>query len=51
MKKQLVSVRYSPEALAFFKAGGAGWQIRMDDALKQWISSQTKPKRQAAAEA
>ena len=37
--KQSVSVRYSPEVLAFFKAGGAGWQTRMDEALKQWVAS------------
>jgi len=46
--KQLVSVRYSPEVIAFFKAGGAGWQTRMDEALKQWVSSQGKGKRRAA---
>jgi hypothetical protein len=40
--KQLVSVRYSPEVLAYFKASGAGWQSRMDDALKQWVFSQGK---------
>jgi uncharacterized protein (DUF4415 family) len=40
--KQLVSVRYSPEVLAFFKSGGAGWQTRMDEALKQWVASQGK---------
>jgi hypothetical protein len=49
--KQLVSVRYSPEVLAFFKAGGTGWQTRMDDALKQWVSSQSKSKRRVASEA
>jgi len=38
----LVSVRYSPEVLAYFKAGGAGWQTRMDDALKQWVARQGK---------
>ncbi len=43
--KQLVSVRYSPEVLAFFKASGTGWQSRMDDALKQWVSRQSKTKR------
>ena len=43
--KHLVSVRYSPDVLDFFKAGGAGWQSRMDDALKQWVSRQSKPKR------
>lgn len=36
--KQLVSVRYSPEVLEFFRGTGAGWQARMDDVLKQWIS-------------
>ena len=40
--KQLVSVRYSPEVLDFFRASGAGWQSRMDDALKQWVASQSK---------
>jgi uncharacterized protein (DUF4415 family) len=48
--KQLVSVRYSPEVLAFFKAGGAGWQSRMDDALKQWVSSHSKTRRRTASE-
>ena len=38
--KQLVSVRYSPEVLAYFKSQGAGWQTRMDEALKQWVSVQ-----------
>lgn len=37
--KQLVSVRYSPEVLAHFKSAGAGWQTRMDEALKQWVST------------
>jgi uncharacterized protein (DUF4415 family) len=35
--KQLVSVRYSPEVLAYFKSEGPGWQTRMDEALKQWV--------------
>ena len=37
--KQLVSVRYSPEVLEYFKLEGAGWQTRMDEALKQWVAS------------
>ena len=49
--KQLVSMRYSPEVLAFFKSGGAGWQSRMDEALKQWVSSQSKTKRAAHSRA
>ena len=40
--KQLVSVRYSPEVLSYFKASGAGWQTRMDEALKQWVSRHPK---------
>lgn len=46
--KQLVSVRYSPEVLAFFKGGGAGWQTRMDEALKQWVASQSLKRGRAA---
>ena len=49
--KQLVSVRYSPEVLAFFRASGTGWQSRMDDALKQWVSSQSKTRRRIPSEA
>ena len=49
--KQLVSVRYSPDVLAFFKASGAGWQSRMDDALKQWVFAQNKTKRRIPSEA
>ena len=49
--KQLVSVRYSPEVLAFFRASGTGWQSRMDDALKQWVSSQSKTRRRIPSQA
>jgi uncharacterized protein (DUF4415 family) len=48
--KQLVSVRYSPEVLSYFKAGGAGWQTRMDEALQQWVTTRSKSGR-AAGEA
>ena len=43
--KKLVSVRYSPEVIAFFKAGGVGWQTRMDDALKEWVAKHGKTTR------
>jgi uncharacterized protein (DUF4415 family) len=36
-RKELVSVRFSPEVLAHFRASGEGWQTRMDTALKEWI--------------
>lgn len=47
--KQLVSVRYSPEVLDFFKSGGMGWQTRMDEALKQWVASHRQGRRRSAA--
>jgi uncharacterized protein (DUF4415 family) len=37
-KKLLVSVRYSPEVLAYFRSTGPGWQARMDGVLKQYVS-------------
>jgi uncharacterized protein (DUF4415 family) len=35
--KMLVALRYSPEVVKFFKNTGKGWQVRMDNALKEWI--------------
>jgi uncharacterized protein (DUF4415 family) len=37
-KKVLLSVRYSPEVVDYFKATGDGWQTRMDEALKEWVA-------------
>jgi uncharacterized protein (DUF4415 family) len=37
--KQAVTVRYSPDVLAAFRATGAGWQTRMNDALKDWLQT------------
>ena len=34
--KQATTIRLSPEVMAAFKATGAGWQTRIDDALKDW---------------
>ena len=38
-KKQLVSIRYSPEVIDYFRASGAGWQARMDAVLKEYVES------------
>jgi uncharacterized protein (DUF4415 family) len=38
-KKMLLSVRYSPEVIEYFRATGEGWQARMDAALKEWIKA------------
>lgn len=41
-KKLLVSVRYSPEVVAYFKATGEGWQSRMDGVLRQYVSRHSR---------
>ena len=41
-KKQLVSIRYSPEVLDYFKSTGEGWQARMDGVLKQYVSKKAR---------
>jgi uncharacterized protein (DUF4415 family) len=38
-KKQLVSIRYSPEVIDYFRASGTGWQSRMDAVLKDYIEA------------
>ena len=40
--KQLVSVRYSPEVLAFFKSTGEGWQSRMDGVLRKYVTRHSR---------
>lgn len=35
--KEQVTLRLSPEVLAHFRAGGKGWQTRIEEALKQAI--------------
>lgn len=40
--KQLVSVRYSPEVLAYFKSTGEGWQTRMDSVLRAYVARHSR---------
>jgi Uncharacterized protein conserved in bacteria len=40
--KQLVSVRYSPEVLEYFKSTGEGWQSRMDSVLRKYVSNHSR---------
>ena len=40
--KQLLSVRYSPEVLAYFKATGEGWQSRMDGVLREYVKRHSR---------
>ena len=39
--KQLISVRYSPEVVAYFKSTGKGWQSRMDGVLRKYVTRQS----------
>ena len=41
-KKLLVSVRYSPEVLAYFRSTGKGWQARMDGVLRQYVQRHSR---------
>jgi uncharacterized protein (DUF4415 family) len=41
-KKLLVSVRYSPEVVAYFKSTGEGWQSRMDRVLRQYVARHSR---------
>ena len=48
-KKLLVSVRYSPEVVSYFRSTGEGWQSRMDGVLQEYVAKQgsRRPKRAA----
>ena len=35
--KQSTTIRLSPEVLDYFRAGGSGWQTRIDAALRDWV--------------
>ena len=41
-KKLLVSVRYSPEVVAYFKSTGEGWQSRMDGVLREYVARRSR---------
>jgi uncharacterized protein (DUF4415 family) len=36
---QAVTIRYDADIIAAFKATGAGWQTRMNDALREWLGA------------
>ena len=38
-KKQLISIRYSPEVIQYFRSSGAGWQARMDAVLREYVQN------------
>jgi uncharacterized protein (DUF4415 family) len=48
-KKLLVSVRYSPEVLSYFRNTGAGWQSRMDGVLQEYVAKHAARRSKRAA--
>jgi uncharacterized protein (DUF4415 family) len=41
-KKLLLSIRYSPEVVAYFKSTGEGWQSRMDGVLRDYVARHSR---------
>lgn len=41
-RKLLLSVRYSPEVVAYFKSTGDGWQSKMDGVLRQYVARHSR---------
>ena len=41
-KKRLVSVRYSPEVIDYFKSTGDGWQSLMDAVLRKYVARNSR---------
>jgi uncharacterized protein (DUF4415 family) len=48
-KKLLLSVRYSPEVIAYFRGTGDGWQARMDGVLQEYVEKQVSKRGRKAA--
>lgn len=40
--KQLVSIRYSPEVLAYFRSTGEGWQTLIDRVLREYVTKRSR---------
>jgi uncharacterized protein (DUF4415 family) len=43
--KQAIKLRISPHVLAFYRAGGPGWQTRINTTLERAVSRQRKKAR------
>jgi uncharacterized protein (DUF4415 family)/mRNA-degrading endonuclease toxin of MazEF toxin-antitoxin module len=41
--KEQVAIRLSPDVLAAFRAGGPGWQTRINEVLQDWIKRHPSP--------
>lgn len=43
--KEQVAIRFDRDVVAAFRASGAGWQTRINDALKDWLKTHTPASR------
>ncbi len=43
-RKRQVTLRLDPDIVERFRASGKGWQTRMNDALRQWLTEHPLPK-------
>lgn len=41
-RKLLISIRYSPEVVAYFKSTGEGWQSRIDGVLRKYVERHSR---------
>ena len=41
--KEQVAIRIDHDILEAFRAGGPGWQTRMNDALREWVKTHATP--------
>ena len=41
--KEQVAIRIDHDILEAFRAGGPGWQTRMNDALREWVEKHPTP--------
>ncbi|MGV0959900.1 MAG: BrnA antitoxin family protein [Limnohabitans sp.] len=39
--KESTTIRFDRDVLAAFRAGGPGWQTRMNEALRDWLQTHT----------
>jgi uncharacterized protein (DUF4415 family) len=44
VRKEPVTVRLDPEIVGFFRAGGPGWQTRMNNALAEYVNKHRRPR-------
>ncbi|MBV8209316.1 MAG: BrnA antitoxin family protein [Burkholderiaceae bacterium] len=44
--KEQVAIRLDREIVGAFRAGGPGWQTRLNDALKEWLATRSGKRRQ-----